>query len=686
MPESEAAVVLIPEVQLDERTVGREELLHLSAGISRIAFRYTVADLLSARRLRFRHQLQGFEDDWVEAGARRTAVYTNLPPGDYTFRVEAQREPGSWGGSSSLSLRVEPRWYQRGAVRVLGLLAATALGIAAHRLRVLSLERRERELGRRVQDSTEDLRRLNAELDARVRARTAQLEDASAVLAAEKERLAVTLGSIGDAVAATDIDGRLVLMNRVAEALTGWRAQEAIGRDFAEIFCLVARDTRQPLANPAAAVLATGSRVSVSPLAVLIARDGREALVADSGAPIHDRESRTVGAVVVLRDVTERTRADEQLQHAEQLQAIALLAGGIAHDFNNLLTGIFGYVDLARRHTQDEACARQLESAFSVLHRARGLAGQLLAFTREAQPMKTLFALGPLLEACSRFALAGSPVTAEIQVADGLWECEADERQIEQVVDNLLINARQSMNDGGVVTIQAHNASVCAGAALPAGRYVRLTIKDRGAGIGPEVMPRIFDPFFTTKPNGTGLGLATVQSIVKRHGGRVEVTSEPGAGTSVVVLLPAATSSEGPSQARVESPLRGSGRLLVMDDEDYVRDFVREALTDLGYEVRVTRTGSEAIAAYERARVDGRPFDAVLLDLTVPGDIGGAASLLRLREIDPAVAAICSSGYSSDPMIGDPLSHGFRATLLKPYTIEELGRAVRSVLEGRRSG
>jgi PAS domain S-box-containing protein len=686
MSAPEPAVVLIPEVQIDERSVGREELLRLRAGSSRIAIRYTVADLLSARRLRFRHRLQGFEDGWVEAGARRTAVYTNLPPGDYTFRVEAQREPGPWGGGGSLSLRVAPLWYQRTAVRVLGLLAAIALAFAAHRLRIASLERRERELGRRVRESTEDLRRLNAELDTRVRARTAQLEEAGLVLTEEKERLAVTLASIGDAVAATDIDGRLVLMNRVAEALTGWPFPEARGKDFAEVFRLVARDTRQPLASPAAAVLAAGSRVSVSPLAVLVARDGREALVADSAAPIHDRESRTVGVVVVLRDVTDRTRADEQLQHAEQLQAIAFLAGGIAHDFNNLLTGIFGYVDLARRHAQDERSMRQLESALSVLHRARGLAGQLLAFTREAQPVKTVFPLGPLLQACSRFALAGSPVTAEIQVADGLWSCEADERQIEQVVDNLLINARQAMGGGGVVTIQAENISVAAAAALPAGRYVRLTIRDRGTGIAPEVMPRIFDPFFTTKPGGTGLGLATVRSIASRHGGRVDVVSEPDAGTTFVVLLPAAAESEGPSQARVESALRGSGRLLVMDDEDYVREFVREALADLGYDVEVASTGSEAIAAYERARGEGRPFDAVLLDLTVPGDIGGAAALVRLREIDPTVAAICSSGYSSDPLVGDPKAHGFRATLVKPYTMDELGRAVQSVLEERRSG
>jgi len=685
MPAPQPAAVLIPEIQLDERTVVRKELLRLTAGASRVAIRYTVPDLLWASRLRFRHRLEGFEPDWVEVGPRRTAVYTNLPPGSYLFRVEARRGPRPWEGGSSLTLHVEPRWYQRPATRLLGALAAVALAFAAHRLRVVSLERRERELDRRVRESTDDLRRLNAELDARVRARTAQLEEAGAVLAAEKERLAVTLGSIGDAVAATDVAGRLVLMNRVAEALTGWPFAEARGKDFAEVFRLLDRDTREPLASPAAAVLASGSRVSLSSLAVLIARDDREVVVADSAAPIRDRESHTVGAVVVLRDVTERTRADEQLQHAEQLQAIALLAGGIAHDFNNLLTGIFGYVDLARRHTQDERATRQLESALSVLHRARGLAGQLLAFSREAQPLKTVFALRPLLEACSRFALAGSSVTAEIQVADGLWDCEADARQIEQMVDNLLINARQAMPGGGIVTIQAENASVPAGAALPVGRYVRLTVRDQGAGIAPEVMPRIFDPFFTTKPSGTGLGLATVQSIVSRHGGRVEVASEPGAGASFVVLLPAAEASQGPSQVQHATPLRGSGRLLVMDDEDYVREFVAEALADLGYDVQVASNGSEALAAYQRALDEGEPFDAVLLDLTVPGDIGGAAALARLREIDPAVAAICSSGYSSDPMIGDPLAHGFRATLVKPYTIEELGRAVQSVLEGRRN-
>jgi len=315
-----------------------------------------------------------------------------------------------------------------------------------------------------------------------------------------------------------------------------------------------------------------------------------------------------------------------------------------------------------------------LDRGLSVLKRARGLTGQLLTFSRPEQPVTAPLAMEQLLRDGVRFALSGSNVSAELGIAKDLWLCEADARQIDQVIDNLLINARQAMPEGGTIVVAADNVVVPrdASAPLPDGRYVRLVIQDEGTGIPEDIRDRIFEPFFTTKPTGTGLGLATTESIVRKHKGHIAVDVAPGKGTRFTILLPASACQSAPGAEPGPQLVAGRGRVLVLDDEEYIREVVSETLTNLGYDVTSASRGEEAVVLFREVYGTPRRFDVVLLDLTIPGSMGGAATLRQLRQIDTGIRAVASSGYSSDPVLSNPSEFGFDAALTKPYTTAEL--------------
>ncbi len=362
-----------------------------------------------------------------------------------------------------------------------------------------------------------------------------ELHQQQVAIEQERERLAVTLRSIGDGVITTDVEAKVVLMSRSAEEMTGWPLAEAVGRPLADVLPLIHEWTKQPLENPVDQVLREGKIVELANHTLLVNRSGIELVIADSAAPILDRDGKTTGVVLVFRDMTEKQRLAETLQRTQNLEAVGLLAAGIAHDFNNLLSGLFGQMQLAaekiKAHRTEEA-AVNLEKALGVFDRARDLTGQLLTFSKGGVPVRTTFDLGVLVRKTTLFALSGSNVGVKFQIEVNLWPCEGDQNQLAQVLDNLVINARQAMPDGGVVTIRAENREE------PAGKVLAVSIRDEGPGIPPEVRARIFDPFFSTKPSGHGLGLATVHSIVQRHEGRVEVESFLGQGTTFTVLLP----------------------------------------------------------------------------------------------------------------------------------------------------
>lgn len=496
--------------------------------------------------------------------------------------------------------------------------------------------------------------------------------------AEEKERLAVTLRSIGDGVITTDVQGKVALMNPVAEKLTGWPLKEASGRPLQEVFNIVNEFTRKPCENPVEKVIQTGTVSELANHTMLISRDNREYVIADSGSPIRTAEGGIIGVVLVFRDNTEKERMAAGLLRSQKLESLATLAAGIAHDFNNLLTGIFGFMDVARIAAEREETARAaaaLSKALNVFERAKGLTQQLLTFSKGGSPMRRPQHLEPLLRRSAGFALSGSNVSFDVRAEADLWPCDIDETQIEQVLDNLFINAKQAMPDGGSVGILAENTIIEKGrhALLPAGgRFVRIMVADTGSGIDKETLPRIFDPFFSTKTLGHGLGLATAHSIIRRHNGCIEAESEPGKGSRFILCLPASSGPAARTEAPAARPEGRHGLVLIMDDEDFIREIAALSLKEAGFEPVCAEDGARALALHDEHRKKGAPFAAIILDLTVPGGKGGRETITELRKRDPAVPVIATSGYSEDPVMNNPAAFGFSGSLRKPFREPEL--------------
>ena len=504
-------------------------------------------------------------------------------------------------------------------------------------------------------------------------------------LAGEKERLEVTLQSIGDGVITTDVEGRVTLINRVGESLTGWQRDEAAGLPIDQVFSILDGDTREKLANPIIDILKAGvhSASTGAILLVLVSRDETERLVACSVAPICKHEGKIIGGVLVFRDITEKRRMQEEMLRVEKLESIGVLAGGIAHDFNNILTAIIGNVALTKSHIQPETVVfTKMGEIEKAAFRARSLTQQLLTFSKGGEPVKRPLSLDRLFHDAAMFALGGSNVGLEFNPPADLWPVEADEGQIGQVINNLVINAVQAMPDGGVILGGIKNV-VLSGVSplpLPRGRYVMLTLKDFGKGIPKEDLPRIFDPFFTTKKSGSGLGLATAYSILEKHKGYLTVDSQLGCWTVFTAYLPASDQEVVHAPEIENGIVRGVGKVLLMDDDETILEAVGAMLLHAGYEVCYARDGREMLEYYEKALSDGEPFDVVVLDLTIPGGMGGKEAVGRLLQLDPQAKAIVSSGYSNDPVMADFETFGFRGAVSKPFRFEDLCRVVDDVL------
>jgi PAS domain S-box-containing protein len=530
-----------------------------------------------------------------------------------------------------------------------------------------------------LRQSEESLRATNQELQVRIQER----QRAEAALAEEKERLAVTLRSIGDGVITADIEGKVVLFNQTAETLTGWTQEDARGRALSEVFPLINEQSRERCADPVERVMRTGERFNQRTPAVLTSREGREWIIVASSAPIRDPSGKLAGVVLAFRDVTENRKLEAELSKASKLESLGLLAGGIAHDFNNILTGIFGNISLARMFAgQTSGVHERLDKAEQSCQRAKDMTSQLLTFARGGSPIKRTRATSQLVKESCDIAVLGSNVRCEFTFPPGLWAVDVDQTQIGQAINNILLNAVQAMPDGGIISVRAENVAAGARDGLPlSANYVRISIRDQGPGIVPEHLPRIFDPFFTTKFKGRGLGLATAYSIMKKHDGLIEVESRPGEGATFHIWLPASAQDPATIDSDHREPQPGEGRVLVMDDEPDILNFAHAALSRLGYEVELARDGAEAIRRYTVARLNDRPFAAVIMDLTIPGGMGGKEAIRQLREIDPQVRAIVSSGYSNDPVMAEFRGHGFLGVVAKPYEVRELARVLRDVIQ-----
>jgi PAS domain S-box-containing protein len=502
----------------------------------------------------------------------------------------------------------------------------------------------------------------------------------------EKERLAVTLDSIADAVIATDSSGVVERMNQEASRLTGVSNQEATGRPLAQVLRLKDPASGEFITNPSKECIEGLGNVGLP----LVREDKTLFLVTAEMRYILDKAGNHHGCVTVLRDITWQKKMEDENFKQEKLNSISLLAGGIAHDFNNMLTAILGNLSVARMNmAEDDKNSKKILAAETAALQARSLTQQLLTFSKGGVPSFEITTIDQVVEESAQFVLRGSNVKCEVEKEEGLWAVDADKGQISQVVNNLIINADQAMPAVGTITVKLGNCILrhAEVPALKAGEYVCIEVADQGIGIRPENMKRVFDPYFTTKDDGNGLGLASGYSIVRSHHGAIRVESEVDRGTSFYVYLPKTTkhhdtlpTNQEPAKKEPETIHKGSGRILVMDDMEAMMLVAGEILNVLGYEVAFATNGEEAIEAYKKAKESGDPFDAVVFDLTVPGGMGGEEASNILIEYDPELIAIASSGYSTSNIMSNYKDSAFKAAVPKPYRIKEMSDALHQVL------
>jgi signal transduction histidine kinase/ActR/RegA family two-component response regulator len=403
------------------------------------------------------------------------------------------------------------------------------------------------------------------------------------------------------------------------------------------------------------------------------AKNHAEALNEELEVRVRERTAELQKSTEQLRaEITQREQIEDELLRARKLESLGVLAGGIAHDFNNFLTVVQGNLELLKMQLESHEPVQDiLDDTASACQRAVFLSSQLLTFAKGGAPVRRLVSVAQLVMDSVALARAGAQTSIEVSIAEDLRFAEVDPGQIGQVLHNILLNARQAMPEGGIIEVRAENL---------ADTHVRISILDYGHGIPADVLPRIFDPYFTTKPHGNGLGLATAYAIVAKHGGNLSVKSKPGQGSVFMIDLPASLQRPEPQAPAVTQLQTGNERLLVMDDEEGLRKLLATILTKLGYEVVTARDGAEAVALCEDAKTSGRGFDAVLLDLTVSGGMGGIEAAAKLKECDPSMKLIVSSGYSDSAVMADFRKYGFDDVVPKPWVIDEVSEVFRRVL------
>lgn len=545
----------------------------------------------------------------------------------------------------------------------------------------INIEERQDELGvlacefnsmaSRIAELMADLKEAHEELENRVKQRTAEL-------AAEKERLDVTLSSIGEGVVSIDLNDSIVLSNEAAAKIVGVNSNDMLGKNIQEVLQLPVReaDIDKRMINRDTVIELSNHRI--------ITNDGGERLVDAIGSPIQNAIGDVEGMVWVIRDITEKLRFEEELIKAAKLESLGILAGGLAHDFNNLLTVIAGNISLARMMSEGiDSSTEFLYEAEKATLQARDLAQHLLTFSRGGEPVKKMVSTTNFLRNSVNFALSGSNVSCEFIIPEQLWNVEIDEGRISQVLNNLVINAIQAMPDGGTIRISAENVDISNSdekTPLAAGKYVMFSIADQGKGIPEKYYSRIFDPYFTTKENGSGLGLATSQSIIRKHSGYLTYNSCVGEGTTFYIYLPASDQEHENREAVPMLPIKGQGRILVMEDDESVRRVLKDMLISLGYKVDIATHGQELIELYHSALQSGPKYAAVIMDLTVQGGTSKSEVIQSLLSLDPKALLIGSSGYSTEQLFGYH-DLGFVGFIAKPYGIKDLSEVLQNLLQ-----
>jgi PAS domain S-box-containing protein len=479
-----------------------------------------------------------------------------------------------------------------------------------------------------------------------------------------------------DAIGTVDRHGRITQWNKAAEEMFGYSVEEFRGKRSFDLYAdpselqvmLTQLRRRGYLRNYEISMRKKDGSVFPCSLSIRLLRD---------------LDNRATGSIAVARDLSEFKMLEVERQRFSKMEAIGTLAGGIAHDFNNILTAIIGNISLAMLDLQINQQARErLTEAEQACQQAQNLSRQLLTFAKGGAPIKKIVSLREIAAESASFACRGSRANCQTSLPADLWAVEADPGQISQVLHNLVINAIQAMPGGGMVRILGENLEVETGSELgiDAGRYVKISIQDEGIGISADHLSKIFDPYFTTKQMGSGLGLATAYSIIKNHRGYIFVESKLEKGSTFHVYLPASDQQVTRQLPEDQELISGKGKILVMDDEPMVRTVLGKMLLAMGYEVESAQDGAQALELYTRAQDTGDPFVTVILDLTVPGGMGGKEAMARLLKIDPQIKAIVSSGYSDDPVMAEFQAYGFTDVIAKPYRISELDKVLKNTL------
>jgi len=534
------------------------------------------------------------------------------------------------------------------------------------------------EIGKGLLDELERLRHYIANLERR-QDEHSELEEK---LRRSEELYRSLVESSQDLIFQCDRNGRLTFVNKAWEHTLGYGVKEILQRRIAD---LQAPNVAQRDGRAFSQLPLNGSIIGYE--TTLISMTGKPVRLSFNVVAIRDSAGQLSGIQGTAYNISGTRKLEEDRLQMQKLESIGTLAGGIAHDFNNLLQAILGNIQLAKRVLDPGGRPFSwLSSAEKAGDQAKDLSYRLLTFAKGGEPFKRVTSITNLLKEAVQLALSGSNISAEFILEDNLYDLEIDEGQMKQVLSNIVINSKDVMTRGGHITISTRNISAHEDNNLPLrGRnYVHIAIEDHGVGIAPKNLPRIFDPYFTTKgmgsEKGKGLGLTICHSIITRHDGLISVDSTPGVKTTVNIYLPEAEKACRPTQDIPAALKPRKERILLMDDEDFVRDVTGDMLMQLGYEVQLAKDGDEAIETYTRALKEGMLFDAVILDLTIPGGTGGDEAILKLLEIDPNVRGILSSGYADNNVMNDFREFGFKGVIAKPFKFDDLASIIANVI------
>lgn len=640
------------------------QIIELSHQESNFSFEFSALHYAQPEKNMYACRLEPFEKNWRFLNNRNYITYTNIPAGKYRFQVRGSNSDGIWNSYGiTQELIIAPPFWKALWFQLLVPTILLASIYFFHSIRIRSIEKQKKAL-------EESNQKLNQEMKER--------QKVEAKLRRGQEFLKITLNSIGDAVITTDSEGIIQMINPMAEALTGWNSKEALGLDISKVYKTIDHSTRRPLETPLSTVLREGTVIGITNRSLLLTTTGAERQITDSGAPIRKDDGTIVGMVLVFRDITEQYRREEQMHHTQKLESVGRLAGGVAHDFNNLLAGIQGYSELVLQTDHDKKTRKYIGEIIRITERAASLTRQLLSFSRKHKIEKKPVNIHKILDGV--LSLLSRTINKQIEVqyfleADNPFVM-GDAGQLENTLLNLGINANDAISGPGMIIFSTKNCTLGSAdcsqldVSLKPGPYLCIGVKDTGSGIPPEILKQIFDPFFTTKApgKGTGLGLSSVYGTIQKHNGTVFVDSTPEKGTLFQLFIPENKKIEKSEIIQEQTVTRGSGTILIIDDEQPIRNITSELLNIMGYKTYTAKDGREGLRIFHKYRDE---IDLVLIDYIMP-KLNGEQTFQELRVINPNVKAIIITGYSLDVESSTLKKRGLLDVLHKPFTKEQL--------------